>query len=100
MGYSYKITEQKGLYFVTFTVKDWIDIFTRNEYKQIVVDSLNFCIDKKGLEVYAWVIMTNHIHLIISSAKEDLSDIIRDFKKFTSTKLVEAIEQNRSESRR
>ncbi len=65
-----------------------------------VVDSLNFCIDKKGLEVYAWVIMTNHIHLIISSSREDLSAIIRDFKKFTATKLVEAIEQNGSESRR
>ena len=63
------------------------------------MDSLNHCITHKGLEVYAWVIMTNHLHLIISSNKEDLSDIIRDFKKFTSKKLVEAIEQNKSESR-
>lgn len=100
IGYAYKITEQKGLYFVTFTVKDWIDIFTRNEYRQILVYSLNFCIEKKGLEVYAWVIMSNHLHLIISSSKENLSDVIRDFKKFTSTKLVEAIEQNSGESRK
>ena len=99
MGYAYKITDQKGLYYVTCTVKDWIDIFTRNEYRLIITDSLNYCIKEKGLEVYAWVLMTNHLHAIVSSSKDDLSDIIRDFKKFTSTKVIEAIEQNGKESR-
>ncbi len=99
MGYAYKITDQQGLYFVTFTVKDWIDVFTRNEYRFIITDSLNFCIKEKGLEVYAWVLMTNHLHAILSSSKNELSAIIRDFKKFTSNKIIEAIEQSGKESR-
>jgi putative transposase len=50
--------------------------------------------------VYAWVIMTNHCHLIISSSNFSLSDIIRDFKKFTAKKILKAIEDNPSESRK
>ena len=61
MGYAYKITNQQGLYYVTFTVKDWVDVFTRNEYRFIITNSLNYCIKQKGLEVYAWVLMTNHL---------------------------------------
>lgn len=100
MGYAYKITNQQGLYYLTFTVKDWIDIFTRNEYRSIITNSLNFCIKEKGLEVYAWVLMSNHLHTILSSSKNDLSSIIRDFKKFTSTQIIDAIEQNEKESRK
>lgn len=99
MGYGYTISNQQGLYFNTFTLKDRADVFTRNEYRIIITDSLNYCIKEKGLEVYAWVLMTNHLHAIVSSSKEDLSGIIRDFKKFTSTKIIEAIEQNAQESR-
>ncbi len=100
MGYAYKITDQQGLYFFTLTVKDWIDVFTRNEYRKIITDSLMYCIEKKGLEIYSWVLMTNHLHMIASSRKESLSGILRDFKKFTSTKVIEAIENNAQESRR
>jgi len=99
MGYAYKISDQHGLYYVTFTIKDWVDIFTRNEYRFTVTNSLNHCIKEKGLEVYAWVLMTNHLHAILSSSKDDLSNIIRDFKKFTSTQIIEAIEQNGKESK-
>ena len=47
----YKIRNQEGLYFVTFTVVQWIDLFTRPVFAEIVVDSLNFCVRKKGLQV-------------------------------------------------
>lgn len=100
MAYEYRIKDQYGVYFVTFTVHKWVDVFTRNEYRDIVVDSLKYCQQQKGLQIYAWVIMTNHIHLIISSHQNKLSDIIRDFKKFTATKLIEAITNNPCESRR
>jgi len=73
MGYAYKITDQQGLYYVTFTGKDWVDIFTRNEYSFIITHSLNCGIKQKGLEVYAWVLMTNYLHAILSSSKDDLS---------------------------
>jgi putative transposase len=94
-GDKYSISDQSGCYFVTFTVINWIDIFTRKEYRDIVVDSLNYCIKEKGLNVYAWVIMSNHIHLIISTKteQENISEVIRDFKKYTSKEIVKAIQE-------
>jgi len=100
MALTYRIYDQYGTYFVTFTVHQWVDIFTRRDYIDILLDSLKYCQKHKGLEIFSWVIMTNHIHLIISSNKDGLSDIIRDFKKFTSRQIVEAIKNNLSESRK
>lgn len=98
----------RTLYFVTTTVVDWVDVFTRPAYSHIVVDSLQYCQEKKHLVVYAWVLMSNHLHMIISldgemdSEKErlELSNVIRDFKKFTSKKIVSAILENEQESRK
>ena len=89
-----------NLYFVTMTVEDWVDIFTRPVYKKIIVDSIKHCQKEKGLEVYAWCLMTNHLHMIISNKDgKVLTDIIRDFKKFTSKEILRAI-QSENESRR
>jgi putative transposase len=90
-----------ALYFLTATVVDWIDIFTRREYKDFIVESLDFCRKEKGLEIYAYVIMTNHIHLV-ARTKEDgnLGNILRDFKGYTSKQLYKMIESNPHESRR
>jgi REP element-mobilizing transposase RayT len=99
MSTGYQITSQNVLYFVTFTIVDWVDIFSRKIYRDIIVDSLNYCISNKGLKVYAWVIMTNHIHLIIESENENSSDVIRDIKKFTAYKIIETI-KSEPESRR
>jgi putative transposase len=100
MGAAYSIKNQHEQYFVTFTVHQWVDVFTRNYYKDIIINSLKFCQKEKGLKVFAWVIMTNHLHLIIQSDTSKLSDIIRDFKKFTATQIVKAIEKNPQESRK
>jgi putative transposase len=99
-GDRYLISDQLAIYFVTFTVVGWIDVFTRKEYKIEIVDSLNYCIENKGLKVYAWCLMSNHIHLIVQ-AKEGhrISDIIRDFKKFTAKRILQLIETE-PESRR
>jgi REP element-mobilizing transposase RayT len=99
MADAYRIKDQFTAYFITLTIIDWVDVFTRKEYKDIVIDSLNYCIQHKGLQVYEFVIMSNHLHLILSSSKEPLSGIIRDFKKFTAKRIIEAI-QNINESRR
>ena len=97
----YKIIDQNGLNFVTFTVVDWLDIFVRKEYKDIVIESLKYCQEHKGLLLYAYVIMTSHIHLIVQTHQDHkLSDTIRDFKKFTGKTLVQVIKNNRRESRR
>jgi REP element-mobilizing transposase RayT len=99
-GDRYFITDQNATYFITITVVDWVDVFIRPVYKQIIVDSLNFCIENKGLTVFGWCLMTNHLHLIVE-AKQGyrLSYIIRDFKKFTAYSILKAIEKE-PESRR
>ena len=80
------------IYFLTLTVVDWVDVFTRPVYRHEVVESLKFCQRKKGLELYAWVLMSNHLHLLASAAEGyNLSDILRDFKKFTSKTIIDKI---------
>ena len=100
MGNAYRIRDQQGQYFVTFTVHQWVDIFTRPDYVDILLDSVRYCQKNKGLLVYAWVIMSNHVHMIISCENGRLSDLIRDLKKFTSTKIVRAIKESKLESRK
>ena len=101
MSRKYKFHNPEGVYFVSFAVKDWIDVFTRNEYKDILVNSLDFCQKHKGLEIFAWCIMTNHVHLIIRAQEGYLlQDILRDFKRFTSNTILKAIKDNPQESRR
>ncbi|MES2703513.1 MAG: transposase [Bacteroidota bacterium] len=101
MGFAYKITDQQGLYYITATVTQWVDVFSRACYADILIDSLEFCKKNKGLQIYAWVIMSNHLHMICSCADGyDLSDTLRDFKKFTATVIVDAIRSNKSESRK
>lgn len=66
----------------------------------MVVSSLKYCIDNKGLLLHAWVLMNNHVHLIISSKENKLENIVRDMKRHTSRTLLEAIADNPQESRR
>ncbi|MFC4261409.1 transposase [Ferruginibacter yonginensis] len=100
MAYEYRIKDQGGLYFITCTVHQWVDVFTRETYIEILLSSLRYCQEKKGLKIYAWVVMSNHIHLIVQSSQNNLSDIIRDFKKFTASTIYAAIENNKNESRK
>jgi REP element-mobilizing transposase RayT len=100
MSRNYKIHNQERLYFVTFSVIRWIDVFTRREYKDILVESFKYCIANKGLELYAWVIMSNHVHLIIGTKDKPMQDILRDIKRYTSKALTKAIGENGQESRR
>ncbi len=99
-GDRYFITDQNGIYFTTFTIVDWLDVFIRDSYRIQIVEDLNYCIANKGLEVYCWCLMTSHLHMIIS-AKEGyrISDIIRDFKKHTAKSILNKI-QTEPESRR
>jgi putative transposase len=101
MSIKYKFSNPEGLYFVTFAVVGWIDIFTRREYKDILLDTFRFCIKEKGLVIHAYVIMSNHVHLIISKKGEpSFSDIMRDMKKYASVKIIKAIIDNPQESRK
>ncbi|PIR38958.1 MAG: hypothetical protein COV35_04560 [Alphaproteobacteria bacterium CG11_big_fil_rev_8_21_14_0_20_39_49] len=81
----------EGFYFITPTIWNWYYIFDRHNRWHILSDSLKYCQEQKGLEIYAYVFMLNHIHLIIKSP--DVAGFLRDFKKYTSKKLKEDIIQ-------
>ena len=94
MDKPYQINNPAGIYFITFTIVEWIDVFTRQRYQDIIVDSLNYCQKQKGLILYAWCIMSNHIHLIVSAQETyDLSAILRDFKKHTAKQILKSIQE-------
>jgi len=88
------------LFFVTMTIVDWIDVFTRQIYFDFIIDNLKYCQSNKGLDIFEYVIMTNHIHMICLGKGTPLSDILRDFKSFTSKELVKLIKGNAKESRK
>jgi putative transposase len=101
MSRKYKIRDQDKLYFVTFTVIHWLDVFIRREYKDIFLDSIRYCQQHKGLELCAYCIMSSHVHMIIGrNGEPSLQGIIRDIKKYTSVKITEAIRDNPQESRK
>jgi len=101
----YKIRNQAAIHFITFAVVvpiaiGRVDVFTRKDYRDIVLDSIRFCQAEKGLLLHCWCIMSNHVHLIASAKQENLSDVLGHFKKFTSKKIINAIKESKSESRR
>jgi REP element-mobilizing transposase RayT len=99
MSDTFQIKNQKGIYFLTFQVVGWADVFTRRDYKDIIIESIEYCRTYKSLKIYSYVIMSNHIHCILAT-ENNLSEIVRDFKKFTSKKFLKSIEENIQEIRR
>jgi len=101
MGFKYRITANDELYFLTITVIDWIDVFTRRELCNDLLESLKYCQQNKGLVIYAWCLMPSHLHLVVSVNEGEftLSDVMRDFKKFTSKRIIQSITEI-TESRR
>jgi putative transposase len=101
MSTKYRFTDSEGIYFTTSTVVTWLDVFTRDIYRNILLDSIRHCQHSQGLVVHAWVLMTNHLHMICSGREnKDLALVLRNIKSFTAMKLIDAIINNTSESRR
>jgi len=100
MSRKYKFHGDDEIYFVTFTVIRWIDIFIREQFREIIYDSISYCQKNKGLEVYAYCIMTSHIHLIIGTTKNPLANIVRDLKAFTSRSIKNVLLDCTFESRK
>lgn len=99
MSREIKINNPEGIYFITFATVGWVDVFTRKYYRDIMLDSIRYCQKEKTLVMYAWCMMSNHIHFIASAGNGNLSGILRDMKSFTSKKITEAI-GTEAESRR
>ncbi|MBC3540112.1 transposase [Rufibacter sediminis] len=101
MSEKYKARNQENIHFITFAVVGWADVFTRREYKDLLVESLQYCQEKKGLQIFGWCIMSNHLHLALRTDERfPLAAVVRDFKKYTSVALVRAIQENIQESRK
>jgi REP element-mobilizing transposase RayT len=101
MSRNYKFHNPEGTYFVSFAVVEWIEVFTKDIYTQILIDAFHFCQKEKGMELFAWCIMTNHVHFVfrsIASQKPEL--LLGDFKRFTSNAIVKAIQENPNENRK
>jgi putative transposase len=99
-GDRYYISDQQATYFLTFTVVGWIDVFTRKACKDIIVSSLNYCVENKGLRINSWCLMSNHLHLMASVEEPNtMSAFVRDFKKFTAKQILAYIEYD-TESRK
>jgi len=93
-------TQPHKLYYITLTVVGWMDVFTRKEYVNIIFDSIRYCQANKGLELFAYVVMPNHLHLICQTGERSLNDVLRDMKSYTAKAIVDAIAANSQESRR
>jgi REP element-mobilizing transposase RayT len=93
MPTGYQINDQFQPYYLTLQVVEWVDVFSRKVYRYIILENLKFCREHKSLELYAYVIMSNHIHLIARSSIGDLSGVIRHFKSFTSKQILNTISE-------
>jgi putative transposase len=100
MSRKYKFVDQSQLYFISTAIINWIDVFTRNTYKDILIDSLKYCQQHKDLDIYAYCIMTNHLHMIIGTRGRKMEDTLRDMKQYTARRILEEIKDNPTESRK
>ena len=100
MSRKYKFHNKEGLYFVSFAVVYWIDVFTREEYFAILTDSLDYCSKNKGMEIYAWCIMPSHVHLIFRAKDNNPSALLKELKTYSSKQLQKAIAEHNQESRK
>ncbi len=100
MSRKYKFHNKNGLYFVSFATVNWIDVFTRQVYFSVLAESVNYCRAEKGMELYCYCFMPSHIHFIFRFSDGKPMELLKDFKKHTSKKVIEAIENNSQESRK
>jgi len=93
MGRSrYKIYETDYPYFITCTIIEWIALFGNIDITRIIIDSLNFLVKSNRIEIYGYVIMENHIHIIAIS--NDLHDELAKFKSYTARKVIDYLTEH------
>jgi putative transposase len=88
----YRISDETGIHFVTMSVVDWLPVFVSDAACRILTESLNFCHERKGLRVNAYVIMPTHFHAIVFLRQFNpaaLKAALTDLRKFTGRRLIE-----------
>lgn len=94
MSEKYKASDPELPYFVTFSIIEWMPLFSSAKYADIIVNSIKYCIDNKGLELFAYCIMPTHLHLIIRAVELGPGPVLRDLKKFTSSEIIRILEND------
>ena len=93
MSDKYKIFRGDEVYFVTFTIVEWLKVLEDDNFKNIIINAVKYYQENKGLTVYGYCIMPNHVHMIVqATGNSSISDILRDLKKFTARSIVKKIE--------
>jgi len=90
----------KGLYFVTLTVVGGIDVFTRHEYCDLLVENINFFIDHKRLRVYEYAILPSLLHMVADVEQGNLPKVLRDLKSYSAKHILRAIAEHPEENRK
>ena len=96
----FRKTTPNDIYFVTLTLVGWINLFDREDYKRIIIKNLQYCQNKENLDIFAYVVMSNHIHMVCRRIDYDLNELIGRFKSFTAKEFKSEINNNPKESRR
>jgi len=80
--------DKYNCFFITTTFNDWMPLFINDNYYKIVIDSIRYCLDKYNAQLIAYVLMPNHLHMVLFyNDKVDVSGFMRDLKKYTSVKI-------------
>ncbi|MEA3315549.1 MAG: transposase [Campylobacterota bacterium] len=87
----YKIYEQTQPHFLTLTILHWIPIFTNKDSVDILLDSFRYLQKEDNLQIYSYVILENHLHLVASS--DDISYTMRRFKSFTAKNILKLLQE-------
>ena len=87
----FAITKDVEYYFCTDTIVGWQYVFTSFPFFNTITETLEYCRKEKGLRIHGFVVMPNHLHTILSATDGNLSDILRDFKRFTSKKISDTL---------
>ncbi|CAN5537423.1 hypothetical protein BH20VER3_BH20VER3_17060 [soil metagenome] len=91
----YRVNEKEQAHFVTSSVVAWLPLFTKAARCDILVESLAYCREKKGLRIYAWVILDSHFHAIVAAA--ELPRVMANLKRHTARRLLQQLEEEGAE---
>jgi putative transposase len=91
----HKINEQEAMFFVTSTIIKWIPVFINEKYMNCLIEPIKYYQEKQGLKVYAYVVLDNHFHMLVSG--ENVSDCISSIKSYSAKKILAALKEDNKE---
>lgn len=90
----YKITQKNAPHFLTFTINQWIPVFTRPDTVKHILDTWKFLQANREMKIYAYVILENHIHIVAQS--DNLNRDVKSFKAHTARVILDYLEEEKA----